>query len=37
MFDLPGHEDQVFAVDWAPDGQKVVSGGKDRVLKIWRR
>jgi ribosome assembly protein 4 len=25
----------VFAVDWSPDGEKVASGGKDRVLKLW--
>ena len=25
---------QVFAVDWSPDGQRVASGGKDRVLKM---
>jgi WD40 repeat protein len=24
--DLPGHEDEVFAVDWSPDGYKVASG-----------
>ncbi|EFJ07746.1 hypothetical protein SELMODRAFT_429517 [Selaginella moellendorffii] len=24
--DLPGHADEVFAVDWSPDGQKVASG-----------
>ncbi|KAF5796604.1 putative transcription factor WD40-like family [Helianthus annuus] len=33
--DLPGHEDEVFAVDWSPDGEKVASGGRDRVLKLW--
>lgn len=26
---------QVFSVDWSPDGEKVASGGKDRVLKLW--
>ena len=25
---------KVYAVDWSPDGQKVVSGGKDKVLKM---
>ena len=25
---------QVYAVDWSPDGQKVASGGKDKVLKM---
>ncbi|KZR98990.1 Notchless protein 1, partial [Daphnia magna] len=34
--DLPGHGDEVFAVDWSPDSQRVVSGGRDKVLKIWR-
>jgi ribosome assembly protein 4 len=35
--DLPGHADEVFAVDWAPGGGGgVASGGKDRVLKLWR-
>ena len=29
--DLPGHQDEVFAVDWSPDGKKVASGGKDKV------
>jgi len=32
--DLPGHADEVYAVDWSPDGQRVVSGGKDKVLKM---
>ena len=27
---------QVFAVDWAADGSKVATGGKDCVLKLWR-
>lgn len=36
LHDLPGHADAVYALDWSPDGQYVVSGGKDRVLKIWR-
>ena len=26
---------QVYAVDWSPDGQRVSSGGKDKVLKMW--
>ena len=36
MFDLPGHADEVYSVDWSPDGEKVVSGSKDRVLRIWK-
>lgn len=27
--------EKVYAVDWSPDGEKVASGGKDRVLKLW--
>lgn len=34
--ELPGHEDEVWALDWAPDGQRIVSGGKDRIVKLWR-
>ena len=36
-FFLPGHGDDIYAVDWSPDGQKVVSGGKDKVLRIGRK
>ena len=32
--DLPGHMDEVYAVDWSTDGYKVASGGKDKVLKL---
>ena len=32
--DLPGHEDEVYCVDFIAD--KVASGGRDRKLKIWR-
>ena len=32
--DLPGHADEVYAVDWSPDGQRVASGGKDKILKM---
>lgn len=37
IFDLPGHADEVYAVDWAPiGGEKAISGGKDKRVKIWR-
>ncbi|KAG5377263.1 hypothetical protein IGI04_041859 [Brassica rapa subsp. trilocularis] len=34
--DLPGHKDEVWAVDWSPDGEKVASGGLDKALKLWK-
>lgn len=36
LLDLPGHGDEVFSVDWSPDGERVCSGGKDTILKFWR-
>jgi len=27
---------KVYAVDWSLDGQRVATGSKDRLLKIWR-
>lgn len=36
LTELPGHADEVFAVDWGPDGSFVASGSKDRILKLWR-
>ncbi|SNX86068.1 probable RSA4 - WD-repeat protein involved in ribosome biogenesis [Melanopsichium pennsylvanicum] len=32
--DLPGHTDEVYCVDFVAD--KVASGGRDKVVKIWR-
>ncbi|CAH7669225.1 WD40-repeat-containing domain protein [Phakopsora pachyrhizi] len=32
--DLPGHLDEVYCVDFVAD--KVASGGRDRVVKIWK-
>ncbi|KAF7299263.1 WD repeat protein [Mycena indigotica] len=32
--DLPGHTDEVYCVDFVAD--KIVSGGRDRTVKIWR-
>ncbi|CAE7099100.1 unnamed protein product [Rhizoctonia solani] len=32
--DLPGHTDEVYCVDFVAD--KIVSGGKDCVVKIWK-
>ena len=35
MFSSFSYSGKVFAVDWSPDGEKVASGGRDRVLKLW--
>ncbi|EFP81788.2 hypothetical protein PGT21_014083 [Puccinia graminis f. sp. tritici] len=32
--DLPGHTDEVYCVDFVAD--KVASGGRDKVVKIWK-
>ena len=34
--DLPGHQDEVFALDWSQDGRCVCSGGKDKHVKLWK-
>jgi ribosome assembly protein 4 len=33
---LPGHFDEVYALDWSPNGAMVASGSKDRTIKVWR-
>ena len=33
---LPGHEDEVYALDWSPNGASVATGSKDRTIKIWK-
>lgn len=36
-FDLPGHADEVYSVDWSADGSRVASGSKDHTLKVYVR
>lgn len=33
---LPGHADEVYALDWSPYGGSVATGSKDRTIKIWK-
>jgi WD40 repeat protein len=33
--DLVGHSDMVLSVSWNHDGSKIVSGSKDKTIKIW--
>src|SRR5262249_27618217 len=32
---LQGHEREVLALTYSPDGRRLVTGGADRVVKVW--
>ena len=32
---VPGHQDEVTAVSWAPSGRQLVSVSKDRTIRVW--
>jgi WD40 repeat protein len=32
---LTGHSDVVYSLAWSPDGSHIVSGGEDKVLRVW--
>lgn len=34
MHTLAGHADEVYALDWSPDGTMIASGSKDRLVKL---
>lgn len=31
---LSGHFDEVYALDWSPNGETLASGSKDRMVKM---
>lgn len=33
---LEGHHDEVWNLNWSPDGRYLASGGKDGAVCIWR-
>ena len=35
LHDLPGHADEVFSVDWSPNGEQVASGSQDNHIKMY--
>ena len=35
MFSFFLYSGKVFIVDWSLDGEKVATGGRDRVLSLW--
>ena len=32
---LEGHSERVFSVAYSPDGTKIISGSRDKTVKIW--
>ena len=33
---LEGHDGQIDAIEYSPDGRSIASGGSDRTVRIWR-
>jgi WD40 repeat protein len=35
LYTYKGHSDQVFAVAWSPDGNRIASGSADETVQVW--
>jgi WD40 repeat protein len=35
LLQLQGHDDFVFSVAFSPDGSKIVSGSRDKTIRVW--
>jgi WD40 repeat protein len=35
LLTLSGHADEVFAAVFHPDGSRIASGGRDRLVRLW--
>jgi WD40 repeat protein len=35
LYQLGGHVDTVYGLDWAPDGNRLASAGNDGVIHVW--
>jgi WD40 repeat protein len=32
---MRGHVDEVFVMAYSPDGRRIASAGRDRIIRIW--
>jgi len=35
LYNWPGHDQDIYSLDWSKDGKLIVSGSGDRTVKIW--
>ena len=36
LYTFRGHSDRITTLAWSPDGKRIVSGGSDKLVQIWR-